>query len=108
VTSANQLAAGRDVYMIAAPAATRSAHQQRPEPFPRLYGNDPWDATVMSSFIATMHNTRPSCRRFRATMPSGALVAYLKDLQQKPRYLPGAQAVGFAQKASVTTAPAGQ
>ncbi len=96
VTSGNQLQAGRDVYMIACSRChTVNGLNSVVTKFELLYGKEPWDPAVLSSFIATLHNTRTFMPPFPGNdAENEALVAFIKDLQQRQRYVPGVQAAG--------------
>lgn len=110
VTSANQLEAGEDVYMLACSRChTVSGVNSVLDRFRDLYGDEPWDPTVLNAFVATMHNTRTYMPPFPGNdAEAEALVAYLLDQQGKPRYVPGAQAVGFPKAAAAISAGAGE
>ncbi|HOD65203.1 MAG TPA: c-type cytochrome [candidate division Zixibacteria bacterium] len=110
VTSANKVDAGRDVYMLACSRChTVSGVNSVLTRFRNLYGDTPWDPAVLSSFIAVMHNTRTFMPPFPgAPAEADALAAYLRDLQERPRGLPGAQAVGYSPRAAAAAAGPGQ
>jgi mono/diheme cytochrome c family protein len=97
VVKGNEIEAGRDVYMIACSRChTTSGVNSVVTKFRNLYGPGDWDPIVMSSFIATMHNTRTFMPPFPGNdAEAEALIAFIRDLHRQQRYVPGAQAVGI-------------
>jgi len=97
VTEANKVEAGRDVYMIACSRChTTNGVNNVLNKYRNLYGDEPWDPTVMTAFVSTMHNTRTYMPPFPGNPAEAeALVAFLKDLQVTPRTIRGVQSIGI-------------
>ena len=97
VTEANKVEAGRDVYMIACSRChTINGVNSVLDKYRNLYGDEPWDPTVMAAFVNTMHNTRTYMPPFPGNPAEAeALVAFLKDLQVTPRTIRGVQSIGI-------------
>ena len=102
VTDKNRLEAGHDVYMVSCSRChTTSGVNSVVDKFRTLYGEGQWDPVVMTSFLATMHNTRTFMPPFPGNdAEAEALVAFIIDLHKQQRYVPGAQAVGVPPEAA--------
>lgn len=96
VTAQNRVEAGQDVYMLACSRChTTSGLNSVLTKFELLYGEGPWDATVMTAFVQTMHNTRTYMPPFPGNEAEvEALVAFIQDLRENPRLVRGAQSIG--------------
>ena len=94
VTSANMVAAGRDVFMVTCSRChTSYGVNGMMSKFTNLYGHEPWDADAMTAFVQTMHTARTFMPPFPGNdKEAEALVAYLKHLQTSPELILGAQA----------------
>jgi len=94
VTSANRIEAGRDVFLVACSRChtTRGINSMMTK-FNNLYGPGPWDENAMAAFIQTMHTSRTYMPPFPGNDKElEALVAYLKDFQNNPKFILGAHA----------------
>lgn len=83
VTKENRIEAGREVFRLACTRChTTNGMNSVVANFRRLYGDDPWDAEQMTSFLFGMHLTRTYMPPFPGSpAEADALVAYLKTLQ---------------------------
>ncbi len=93
VTPDNKIAAGRDVFMVTCSRChTTNGLNSVVTKFHDLYGDGEWDDNAMFSMIATMHMSRTFMPPFPGNDDEAdALVAYIKDLRQRPAYIFNAQ-----------------
>lgn len=97
VTAENQLAAGREVFLLACTRChTVDGVTGVRTVLGRMYGPDkPWDAGIIASYIKVMHNARPYMPPFPGNdAEREALAAYLVRLQTHREGLEGAQTTG--------------
>lgn len=98
VTEDNLIDAGEDVFMLTCSRChTTGGINGVLNKFTAMYGTGAWDPAAMKAFMSTMHNSR----KFMPPFPGNdqekeALVAYILDLKENPRPLPGAQSAGIA------------
>ncbi len=95
VTSANEIEAGRDVFLVTCSRChtTSAGLNAVVNKFENLYGTESWDDAALVAFINTMHTSRT----FMPPFPGNdkevkALAAYLKELRKKRDLIFGAQA----------------
>ncbi|MBU0984778.1 MAG: c-type cytochrome [candidate division Zixibacteria bacterium] len=103
VTSANKIEAGEDISMLACSRChTTTGVNALVDRFEKLYGTEPWDEAALGAFVSSMHMSRTYMPPFPGnTAEAEALVAYLRDLQQKRGSAPGAQTLGIPRAAAV-------
>lgn len=109
VTSANMLAAGRDVFVLACSRChTTTGINGVHGNLTALYGTEPWEELALAAFIENMHNTRTFMPPFPGNESElDALVAFIKDLQVSRRGIPGVQTGGVAIPPPLSTEGAG-
>jgi len=93
VTAENMVEAGQDVFVVTCSRChVTSGINSMLTKFGDLYGDEPWDANAMTAFIHTMHTSRTYMPPFPGSDKEvEALVAYLKQLQDKHEFIAGAQ-----------------
>lgn len=97
ITPENELGAGREVFTLTCTRChTTDGINGMRAILSRMYGEtSAWDASVISSYIATMHNARTFMPPFPgSTIERNALAAFLVSLQTAPAHIEGAQTVG--------------
>ncbi len=103
ITVDNQLAAGRDVFILTCSRCHTSngAVNSLASKFTNMFGTKPWESGPLKGYIKNMH----SARYFMPPFPGNdaeleALTVFIKSLQDYPQPVPGAQdGLGF-QKAA--------
>jgi len=93
VTSANEIEAGRDVFLVTCSRChTTTGINAVVDKFENLYGTGAWDDAALIAFINTMHTSRTYMPPFPGNdKEARALAAYLKELKQKRELILGAQ-----------------
>jgi mono/diheme cytochrome c family protein len=97
---AGELDAGREMFRLACSRChTTSGVNGIVQKLGDLFGEQPWDATAIDTYLRGMHNARP----FMPPVPGNeaerrALVDYLIELRERPGPLHGAQTVGAANR----------
>jgi len=97
ITEENKLVAGKDVFIIACTRChTTYGINSVVDKFEVLYGADkPFDVEAMKGFITSMHNVRLFMPPFPGNdQELDALAHYLKQLQEFPESIEGAQVSG--------------
>lgn len=96
ITSENQVAAGREVFMLACTRChTVDGVNSVRTALRAMYGDTPWITGDIDAFLGTMHNVRPYMPPFPGSPKERtALAAYLVSLQATSEPLDGAQATG--------------
>ncbi|PQO26392.1 cytochrome [Blastopirellula marina] len=97
VTPENKSLAGRDVFVITCSRChTTDGFNGIIPKLEKLYGNEPWDAEQMKTFLSGMHLSHPYMPPFPGNAAEAdALVTYLKELQDHPSALEGVQVAGI-------------
>ena len=98
ITDVNRVECGEDIFLLACSRChSTTGLNGVVEKFTRMYGEgEAWDSGAMQTFIKGMHQSRTFMPPFPGTTEeAAALVAYLQDLRERPRTLPGAQSAGI-------------
>ncbi len=97
VTEQNKIEAGGDVFMIACSRChTSSGMNGLVNKFNRMYGKE-WNRDGMGIFIQNMGKSHPYMPPFPGTREEAeALIAFLEDLKENPRKVPGVQDTGLS------------
>jgi mono/diheme cytochrome c family protein len=96
VTPDNHLQAGKDIFMVACSRChTLNGLNNMPARLRGLYGNKPWNAKAIDTYISTIHGARPFMPPFPGTARERRVLAeFLASLQTKRYNAEGAQTVG--------------
>ena len=102
INDENRLVAGEDVFRIACTRChTTTGVNGVVAKLTNLYGEPPWNASVVSTYLSNMHNTRPFMPPFPGNeVERDALTAYLLSLPEAGTALRGAQSAGVKIAAS--------
>lgn len=97
ITPDNQLRAGREVFQLACSRChtVKGVNGIRTQ-LQKMYGDKPWDASVIAAYVDNMHGARYFMPPFPGNKPElDALSVYLASLQTRARAYEGVQTTGI-------------